>query len=417
MRFFALQVLLISVLLFVVGCDNDIGGFQKEELSISFTTFNARMGEDLPYLDLRKEKLADTLKELDSDVVCIQEVFDKKDIKTIKDFLGSEDNQEKYKYSWNLITDNENNEEIPAACTQNDITSVGLCIAMNCMGDGNLDPICIATECMEEIMALPPDCRNCLLGEITGIISGEGDIMEILMKCTVSQKIEYKYSGNNGVVLLSKYPLKDRKFATLSSTGISRAVVYATLGKMESEDKDGNKRVYEPKPGIGDVQIICTGLSKPIDGEGYDGPFGSWEQERIVQASEILELETDDDVVQRVILGDFAGNIAGGTNIYERNPGAISYILNEGWYDPYFDVHRDHEIGCSVCPENPMVKEDEPGYVPDHIFFKNKKGYAFESKRVLINKFVHLDYEAKEKIRFSVSDHYAVSTTMTVDKQ
>ncbi len=408
----------VMVLFFlVVSCENEMGGFTREDLTISFTTFNARMGDDLPHKELRREKLLDTLRELDTDIVCIQEIFEKKDIKAVKDFLGSDENSEKYKYSWNLITDNEDVEAIPAACSQSDIAPIGLCILMNCMGSGGLDPICIATECLGEIMALPADCRNCLLSEIGGIISGEGDIMEILMKCTVSQKVEYKYSGNNGVMLLSKYPLKDRNFVSLSSSGVSRAAIYATLGKMESYDSDGNLRVYEPKPGVGDVQIICTGLSKPLEGEDYDGPFGSWQQEQMIQVSEILQLEVNEDVVQRVILGDFAGNIAGGINIRERNPGPVSYILNEGWYDPYFDVHRDDEIPCTVCPENPLVDEIEPGFVPDHIFFRNRKGYKFKTERLLINKFVHLDFEAREKIKFSISDHYAVSTTMTVSKE
>ena len=286
-----------------------------------------------------------------------------------------------------------------------------MCVMENCMEEG-MDPMCIVTNCWSEFLTLPENCRNCLLSEGIGSISDEGDITSIFTNCMSSKDIEYEYSGNNGILLLSKHPLKDKQFSTLTSYGIIRGVAVATIGKMETSDG----KIYDPKPGIGDVQVICTGLSKPIEGISYEGEFGSWQQEQIAQVEELLEIPVEADVVQRVIMGDFNGNVAGGRNILERNPGAVSTMLSEGWYDPYFDVYRDDLIPCSVCPENPLVPDSEPGYVPDHIFFNTSNGYNFTTGRHLIHEFIIVDEKAKTKARYSVSDHYAVSATMTIEK-
>ena len=41
----------------------------------------------------------------------------------------------------------------------------------------------------------------------------------------------------------------------------------------------------------------------------------------LLQINEILSIPVKDSVVQRVIMGDFNSNIAGGENIIESNPG------------------------------------------------------------------------------------------------
>jgi endonuclease/exonuclease/phosphatase family metal-dependent hydrolase len=411
-RYFLLTVLsVVAVLFFVAGCDNDISGFRPDDMTLSFTTINAKMGEDLPFKELREEKLLELIRKVDSDVVCIQEIYDRTLMKKIIDAVSDDENEEKYIFSYNnrANTSNDDFDSLPAPCSERDLAPILLCVMTNCMDEG-LDPMCVVTNCWSEFLALPETCRNCMLSEGLGSITGEGDITAIFTGCMSAQKIEYRYSGNNGILLLSKYPLKDKSFETLTASGVVRGAVFATIGRMERE-VSGETKVYEPKPGIGDVQVICTGLSRPV--EGFEGDLQS---EQLTQVREIIDLPVEESVVQRVVMGDFNGNVSGGINMTERNPGPVSLMLNEGWYDPYFDVHRDDVIPCIVCPENPLVDDNETGFVPEHIFFSRKKGFSFSAGRVLLNEFVHLDHDAKMKYRYSISDHYAVSAKMTVSR-
>ncbi len=392
---FAVGVVFSGIIL-ISGCDNDLDGFRKNELTLSFATFNARLGDELPLREHREEKATSLLKGIDADIVCIQEVYEQDVINDILGVMKKESGHFSFLYK---MTDNEDFDPIPPLCTENDIAPIMMCIISNCMSEG-MDPACIITNCWAEFLSLPADCRNCMLAEGFGSITEGGDITSIFTSCMTPQKIEYKYSGKNGVLLASRYPMKDKGYLLLTSFGKLRSAFYATVNR----------------PGIGDVQVICTGLSTPIEDMEYDGPVSGWQDEQLLQAQEILDIPVKENVAQRVIMGDFNGNISAGSNMIERNSGAVSLILNNGWYDPYFDVHRDDYIQCSVCPENPLVDDKESGYVPDHIFFRERKGFSFLTKRILLNEFVLTDEKAQTKTKFSVSDHYGISTTMTIDK-
>lgn len=404
-KFFALSFLLFSAVIYFSGCDNSLEGFNLLEKTISFQTFNARLGEELPLKEQRTEKLQDLLKYADADILCLQEIFDKDEIIKISKFLKDTKNGPGYVSTVYVNTKNDDFEPIPPSCSQEEIAPVLMCVAMEC---GGTDVGCIAQNCLGDILALPPECQGCLIGDGLGAITG-GDFQTIIENCMTEQEIVYDNGGNNGVLLASKYPLKDKGTLSLSSWGKHRMAVYATIGEIE---KDGE--IFDYKPAIGDTQVICTALTQLSD-EDYDGIYGSWAQEQMIQVSEILSIPVDDEVVQRVIMGDFNGNLSGGYNITENNPAPVSMMSSEGWYDPYFDVDDKDVIECTVCPENPLVKKDTPESVFDHIFFKERKGYNFLSERVFFNEFMYFNEKEKTKSKYSISDHYGLKTIMMLD--
>ena len=169
------------------------------------------------------------------------------------------------------------------------------------------------------------------------------------------------------------------------------------------------------KDAIGKIQIICTGLS-PLSEAEYDGFGESWEDEQMTQIGQILAVPVSEDVVQRIILGDFDGNLAAG-NIRENNPAPVALLEENGWYDPYFDVEPKEELDCTVCPDNPFVPDEMQESVPDHIFFLEKKGYEFSSERVFLNEFTDFDMEHQTKTSYSVSDHYGITAVMRLENK
>ena len=394
-------------LFLLVSCSNSIEGFQASDRMLSLTTFNAKMTDDLALKGKRFKKMRTVLAENSSDILCIQDLYGKnsKGVKIIDEVRNMLKNDYGYDYALYAKTSNEDEDLefteaqiFPASCSMNDLLPVISCVMQNCP---DYDATCILQSCWQSFLEVPDECRNCLLSNGIDAIAN-GDYTEILEKCQQTTRIpakrlEYEFSGNSGVLLASKLPMSNKTPIKLRSFGRMRTAVAANV------EKDG----------IGKIQIICTGLS-PLSETEYDGFGESWEDEQLTQIGQILAIPVSGDVVQRIILGDFDGNLAAG-NICENNPAPVAVLEENGWYDPYFDVEPKEELDCTLCPDNPFVLDEMPESVPDHIFFLEKKGYKFSTGRIFLNTFTDFDKENQTKTRYSVSDRYGITTTMSVE--
>lgn len=386
----------------LVSCSNSIEGFEKSDNMLSLTTFNAKMTDDLSFKVKRFKKMEFVLAENSSDILCIQDLYGNKVLDEVRKMLKND-----YGYDYSLYAKTSNEDEdleytaaqtIPASCTMEDLAPIMSCVMTNCP---DYDAACIVQNCWQSFLELSGECRNCMLGNGVEAIAN-GNYQEILETCMQdtripAKKLEYEFEGNSGILLASKLPMSNKQAVKLRSFGRMRTAVAANV----------------QKDGIGKIQIICTGLS-PLSETEYDGFGESWEDEQMTQVEQILAIPVEEDVVQRVILGDFDGNIEAG-NIRESNPAPVALLEENGWYDPYFDVEPKDELDCTRCPENPFISDEAPESVPDHIFFLEKNGYEFSSSRIFLNEFTEFDDKKMTKTRYSVSDHYGITTTMAVE--
>ena len=394
-------VLAFFALFLSVSCSNTIESPDLSDQNLTLTTFNAKMTDDLAYKVRRFKKMREILAENTSDILCIQDLYGDKVLDEVRKMLKND-----YGYDYALYAKTSNDDEdlefteaqtIPASCSMNDLLPVLSCVMQNCP---DYDAACIVQSCWQSFLEIPGECRNCMLSNGVEAIAS-GDYLEILEKCQQATKIpakrlEYEFSGNSGVLLASKLPMSNKTPVKLRSYGRMRTAVAATVEKEL----------------IGKVQIICTGLS-PLSEAEYDGFGESWEDEQMTQIGQILAIPAGEDVVQRVIMGDFDGNNAS-WNLQEQNSAPVEFLEENGWYDPYFDVGYKEEIDCTVCRDNPFVPDEAEESVPDHIFFKNKKGYEFSAERIFVNQFVDLNYENHTKKTYSVSDRYGITAVMSV---
>ena len=389
-----------------VACSNSIESPDLSDYTLTLTTFNTKMTDDLAYKGRRFQRMREIFAENSSDILCIQDLYGKnsKGVNIIDEVRGMlKDN---YGYDYALYAKTSNDDEdleytgaqtIPASCSTNDLMPILSCVMQNCP---DYDAMCIVQNCWQSFLELPGECRNCMIGNGVEAIA-DGNYQEILSMCMSdtripAKKLEYEFSGNSGVLLVSKLPMSNKTPVKLRSYGRMRTAVAATVQKEE----------------IGKIQVICTGLS-PVSETEYDGFGTSWEDEQLTQIEQILAIPVGDDVVQRVILGDFDGNTAS-WNLQEKNSAPVEILEENGWYDPYFDVGYKEETECTVCHDNPFVPDEAVESVPDHIFFKNKKGYEFSAERIFVNQFVELNYETQTKKTFSISDHYGITAAMSV---
>ena len=388
----------------LISCSNDIEGLVKSDEMLTLTTFNAKMTDDLGFKVKRFKKMKSLLAENSSDILCIQDIYGNKVLDEVRKMLKNN-----YGYDYALYAKTSNEDEdlestpaqtIPASCTTEDLMPILSCVMTNCP---DYDAMCIVQNCWQSFLELSGDCRNCMIGNGVEAIAN-GNYQEILETCMSdtripAKKLEYEFSGNSGVLLASKLPMSNKTPVKLRSFGRMRTAVAANV------EKDG----------IGRIQVICTGLS-PVSETEYDGFGESWEDEQLTQIEQILAVPVSEDVVQRIILGDFDGNTAAG-NIREHNPAPVALLEENGWYDPYFDVEPKEELDCTVCPDNPFVSNEAQESVPDHIFFLEKKGYEFSSERIFLNEFTDFDKENQTKTSYSVSDHYGITTVMSVENK
>ncbi|MBO4711956.1 hypothetical protein J5681_08630 [bacterium] len=392
-----------------VSCSNNIEGFETSDRMLSLTTFNAKMTDDLAFKGKRFKKMEFVLAENNSDILCIQDLYGENSKKTkiideVRNMLKRD-----YGYDYALYAKTSNEDEdlesteaqmIPASCTMEDLSPIISCVMTNC---SDYDAACIVQNCWQSFLELSGECRDCMIGNGVEAIAN-GNYQEILSACMAetripAKKLKYEFSGNSGVLLASKLPMSNKTPVKLRSYGRMRTAVAATV----------------TKDGIGKIQVICTGLS-PVSETEYDGFGESWEDEQLTQIEQILAIPVSEDVVQRIILGDFNGNIAAG-NIRENNPAPVVLLDENGWHDPYFDVEPKEELDCTVCPDNPFVSDEAQGSVPDHIFFLEKKGYEFSSERIFLNEFTDFDMEKQTKTTYSVSDHYGITTIMSMENK
>jgi len=390
MKNFYLIFLLVFTSLFFLGCNNGLEGFTKGDKTLSLTTFNMNLTEDLPLYEERVKQIEKVLFDADADVVCIQGVFYSEDVSAVKKVMNDKG------YGVNHSnTDNSDPEIIPPSCMDNDLAPVMACYMNNCLGE--TDPTCVVTNCWGEMLALPAECRNCLLGEGIGGITG--DITDLLGNCTQEEEIIYSKEGKNGVILATRLTFQDKVYEVekLSSTGTRSVAISAMIADKERE-------------GLGKIHIVCSGLSQ-AKGD-YDGLNESWEQEQLLQVQELKDIAESKESDLAIIMGDFQSNVVGGENILENNPGPIALFEADGWYDPYFDVDDDDNIECTICPENPMVQAKKES-VPDHIIFSTKDNLEFFTERVFLNRFTLIDEENKTRTRYSISDHYGIKTIVT----
>ena len=149
--------------------------------------------------------------------------------------------------------------------------------------------------------------------------------------------------GHNGLMILSRYPMKNERLKQLDYYFLRRSVLYATV---ETELH-------------GDLDVLCTHLSTAINIPPYWGEFDSWEDEQNHQTQDILDSGEVD-----VMLGDFNTSPEGpGISAYTPEP--YNMITDAGYFSPYME----EAPGCTWCLDNPIAGGDDGDLILDHIFF------------------------------------------------
>lgn len=355
------------------GCGKDKG---DEDPGLTFTTYNAGLAVAfVPSANERAPEVADAVAALESDFVCLQEVW-------LPEHVAMFEAAAKGTFDHTYFPAAQQEDMATAACDVGEIDGLVECMDTEC-GDVCDDELvdCLFLRCPLDFLSLGNTCNRCVQAHV----GSTSDASVVADTCN-NGGIEYAYGGSFGTGILSKYPMSVEEIV-LDSTTNRRGLLHATV-----EGPDGT------------IDAWCTHLTAGLSLIPYPRDEGSWESEQLAQAELLGQLLTDapDPVVA---LGDLNNGptTSDAEAEFEANYNAI---LASGVTAPYVDT----DGRCTFCPDNALssVDSDETGKLIDHVLVRGFEGKPTANRE--------LDGTLKtqtcgQAIDANYSDHYGVSVT------
>ena len=437
-------VLAFSILALCAGCDSDptgtggsggggAGGSGPRDVVVD--TFNVALaGAFIPFEAARRQPIADALAASDADIVCLQEVWSQEDKELIRDAAA-----EAYPHSAFF----EDTLDTPINDPTDQLGDVpppleGVPCPDEDVGDDNiLDQMNVAVDCLAEFCSTttPGDdegrttsaeCaeENCV-GAVGGLLLGN-DQQKRCYACAITQlptetfgymrnscatvdNQDVAFRGQNGVMILSRHPLKDATNWVIPGTWNRRNILSATVELPNGSELDAYCNHLTP---------IFDSFTFPYTGQYGDGmtDAGGWEAEQLLQAGKLIDYAIETSGTRpAVILGDLnAGHAFPEEDIVAEGEETLNLL--EAEFAPAYTA--DHAPECTFCSTNPVTNPtDDPdatsGWI-DHILLHNLSADAVQSsERIYDEDVVPVDVDG-EMVMVPLSDNFGVRSVITV---
>lgn len=394
------------------GCSSD-----SEPTEVRVDTFNVALaGAFIPFEDARRQPLNEALANLDSDIVCLQEVWEADDKAAIEAAVR-ENFPHVVSFEHDLsseVADRRSQDgSEPALPTEAPCAAHGMafntaveCLETNC-STGGANPQTTSSECAESNcvsavggLLFSPDasaaqCYACLTTSLP--TESFADMRNL---CTTEVGAGLAFRGQSGVMILSKHPLSNAEARVMPGTWNRRVIAAATATLPGGAELD----VY-----CNHLTPIFNSLAFPYTGAYGDGATGAagWAEEQHLQARRLVDyVEGRSGDQPAVILGDMNAGRASGSEVVAE--GVPTMDILEGAFT--LAVPGDFTPSCTHCPDNPIVSEETPPVWIDHIFVDNLGPNAIVSaSRTFTENSVTVD-----GMQIPLSDHYGLQSTILV---
>lgn len=368
----------VGLLALALGCS---GGKDDEQepgpVTLVLDTYNAGLAIGfVPGAPSRTPLVAEALAGLESDVVCLQEVW-------LPDQIAAIDAAVESAFPYRYAPAPQQSSD--ASCAVGQLDSLLECIEASCdFSCADAVPDCLFSSCPFQFVGLPDDCMRCAMANV-------GEDPQTVADTCENTPIEYAYGGSFGTMLLSKYPFVDGVSETVfESTSNRRALLQAELDLGEGKT----------------ATVMCTHLTAVFDTIPYPRGTGSWEEEQLAQVQQINTI-ADGIEGPLLLLGDLNTGL-GGEGMRNEAPESIQALLDAGWEAPY----RDLDGRCTFCNDNPLIAgpDDDDNRLIDHVLLRGPVT-ATAATRTLDGT-VTADSCAVDLTTSALSDHYGVSVTV-----
>lgn len=389
----------LSVGLVFAGCgdtEGNNGNNGGDGPQASFATYNAGLARGfVDYASARTQPVADAVSQLESDVVCMQEVWLYEDEQgdwsegQIDAIVNT--SAEVYPNSYYEITEDSGGDV--ANCNEDDTGPMEACVAENCDGVSNDNLAgCALSECDAEWDGLSSSCQQCIGANIGGSID------DIIDACTGEVGgSAFSYNGHNGLLLLSKHALTNTEFESLDSALVKRAVLHATVDIPE----------------FGQADVYCTHLQADLSGAlpyPEDAQFSSYEEEQAAQIDAINEYIGQTAQTDNIVLmGDMNNGPAVG-NLSASFPENYAKFGEAGFSNAYLD---QEDPQCTYCGSN-SLNEGDGQIAIDHVLTNFMTEVEASSTVRILDETQTITTDEEGDLELHLSDHYGVETTLTL---
>ncbi len=336
-------------------------------------TFNAGLARNyVPYIEARLPAIIAELNKLEADVVCLQEVWEERDLKAVVKGV-------KKSFPFSTYVDSANSifarHASAPSCGPNDLQALAECVGEKCAAAPDKTG-CVMQQCGTHFLSLPSQCRTCLAANVSKPLT------EIVETCT-SKGVQMGYDGANGLLLLSRSKFLDANHIILDSFLMQRIVLHGIL-----------------QVGGENMNVFCTHFTTPIAEVEYGGRFASWEGEQLAQVKRTIEYVKEKSGEEpAVLLGDFnLGPANAEWEVAAEFPDHFQLFLDAGFQSPYTQEHGH----CTFCGIK-ALGADGPGKLIDHALF-----LGCAEKVLLPDRVMESNVEVGDDLKVPLSDHYGV---------
>lgn len=354
---------------------------------LTVETFNVGLAKGFVDLSVEREpEVLKALKNSEADIICLQEAWDIKLRQKIQKQM-SESFSDIY-----LTNVYQTTTSSRPSCRVKQLFGEGkfvTCMQKQC-GDVDGDDFtdCILNKCDGALQTLREENREC--GSALMAKVGKNQIMAILHLINPFYRAGlFAYRGSNGLMLLSKLPLKNRQLIDFSdiSTLNRRQALAATV-----------------EYGGEDIRVTCTHLAADLN-VPYTGVSRNWADENYNQIIRLLDAALIEDQ-KSIVLGDFnCGHEDSEAGLDAELPQSCE-LLDQYFSDPVRATKQ-----CTYCEENSINQADnsKTNSLIDHIYLKGLN--ASSVKRVYDEK-VEVEVQKGVKLETHISDHFGMQITI-----
>ncbi len=374
---------LVAALLFVASCGGEepgawpfgdpsesasLGKADRVSENYSLVTYNAGLAHGAVALaDERLPAVIDALAKTPADVLCLNEVWTDDDVEAVTRGLAH-----LYPYSFRKRTVDTSAKSAP--CGVWNTVMLDRCVTSKCSDEGISAEECVAPggPCSARYGSLDDACKLCLAANTVGA-----------WHCAAFGAKAYANKGRNGLLLLSRRPLKNAHYTPFETLLVKRGVITA--------DIDGHT-------------VQCTHMTSDLPVVPYPknkGTFASWAEEHLAELDVIEGQQMPGRCT--VLLGDLNAGLPT-TTLQGELPENFLRFLDAGYVEPWDDER------CTWCDDNPLAGSTVNKRF-DHILLRDCPGDAVYHYQRVLDEPISLG-SGSDILTTRLSDHYGLKVTI-----
>ena len=427
------SLVVVSVFALVVGCgESSTTAREPEEVIVD--AFNVALaGAFIPFESERRQPIVDAIASHDADILCLQEVWTQADKELIRDAaLVSFPYSALFENDLDTPIDDPTDQqgEIPPAPTTvpcpdeffdgEELTiKEQMDVAIDCVRDNcstiegsdegrTTSAACASSNCSIAVAPLlfgiDPQHQRCYACVVPQLPTATFAEMRAACPTVVNQDLAF--GGQNGVMILSRHPLKNTENWVVPGTWNRRSILKATVELPNGAELDTYCKHLTPIFTVPPNSINTFPYTGQY-GETMTGP-GGWQAEQELQAQKLIDyVASRSSNRPAVILGDMNAGLAFPDDDI-AGEGEETFNLLEAAYTPAYTT--DYTPLCTFCSSNPVTETEASVWI-DHIFLYNLPQSAVTSTARIFDEDV---VPVEGDMLVPLSDHFGMRSVIVV---